>query len=169
MSPYLGNSTGLSSNTRCLPNRQSLDCARSEGLPAPDEVDDLELIACFYWGSRPPVAGDDFTIQLDRYTVSLHAELFYQACQCLCRDIARFAVDSQDHENIVAVRVPGGKSPSTTPLIASCSGILASFPAAAGTYGLPCARRTPLARALRNRAMIFRRPGRSFPRYPSHR
>ena len=66
-------------------------------LSAADKVDDFEAVSVVQWSLRPLVAGDDFAVQFDGYSVGLHAEMLYECAQGFGGRGLGFAIDCQLH------------------------------------------------------------------------
>ena len=72
--------------------------------PAADEVDDFQTVAVFEDDLRPVIAGGDFAVKFDRYSIGFHPQGFEQGCERKevgglgIEDGTRFAVDVKDHD-----------------------------------------------------------------------
>jgi len=71
---------------------------RQEVLAPADEVDNLQAVAFTQVGSRPLIAGNDASVQLDGYAICFHLQLVHKTGESERRiEIPSFAIDLQFH------------------------------------------------------------------------
>src|SRR5262252_4036992 len=79
-----GSTRALKAKPSCEAHCSALTCGETGNggtkleQAAADEVDDLQFIAVVEGGLGPAIARRDIAVQLNRYTISLHSELFNQ-------------------------------------------------------------------------------------------